>query len=99
VGVDYTASITDTRVVLESALARVDAMELDPAPAVVLIGLGASSVDWSVRVWAARENFGTVRESLIRSIKESLDDAGIGIPFPQMDVHLDGQIESRLPSV
>jgi small-conductance mechanosensitive channel len=25
----------------------------------------------------------------VRAIKVALDEAGIGIPFPQMDVHLD----------
>ena len=61
----------------------------DPASAVVLVELGASSVDWQVRVWANSGDFFPVKEATIRAVKQALDAAGIGIPFPQMDVHLD----------
>jgi small conductance mechanosensitive channel len=56
---------------------------------VILLGLGASSVDWSVRVWAKSEDFGAVKQAATSAVKNALDNAGIGIPFPQMDVHLD----------
>lgn len=89
VGVDYSADIDQTRTVLEKAAASVPGALEDPAPAVVLMNLGASSVDWSVRVWANGADFGAVKQAAIRSVKMSLDEAGIGIPFPQMDIHLD----------
>ena len=56
---------------------------------VVLVGLGGSSVDWQVRIWAEKANFSAVKQATIRAVKLTLDQAGIGIPFPQMDVHLD----------
>ena len=56
---------------------------------IVLTGLGASSVDWVVRVWVKTSDYWPKRETLTESVKKSLDKAGIGIPFPQMDVHLD----------
>jgi small conductance mechanosensitive channel len=46
-------------------------------------------VNWSVRVWAQTSEFGDVKQATIRSVKMALDEAEIGIPFPQMDVHLD----------
>ena len=91
VGVEYSASIESTRAALTSA-ARIDGVLDDPVPAIVLTGLGASSVDWVVRAWAKREDFWSVKERLTASVKNALDDAGIGIPFPQMDVHLDGEL-------
>jgi small conductance mechanosensitive channel len=45
-----------------------------------------------VRVWTKREDFWGVKESLTSEIKQSLDAAGIGIPFPQMDVHVEGSL-------
>ena len=55
-------------------------------------GLGGSSIDWSIRVWVNAEDYWGVMDALTRNVKVALDDAGIGIPFPQMDVHIDGKL-------
>lgn len=89
VGVDYSADIDRTREVLTQAAQDVPGALEDPAPAVVLLGLGDSAVNWTVFVWAKADEFGEVRQAAIRAVKTALDGAGIGIPFPQMDVHLD----------
>lgn len=89
VGCDYSADIDQTREILMAAAQGVDGGLDDPEPVVFLRGLGASSVDWSVRVWANKDDFGTVQQATIRAVKNALDAAGIGIPYPQMDVHLD----------
>ncbi len=93
VGVEYSADIDKTRAVLEKAAKGVLGILEDPAPQVLLSQLGASSVDWSVRVWCATSDFWTVKEAATRAVKMALDEAGIGIPFPQMDVHLDGAVK------
>ncbi|NOY29919.1 MAG: mechanosensitive ion channel [Planctomycetes bacterium] len=89
VGTDYSADIDKTRHALETAISTVSLRTSDPEPAVVLTGLGASSVDWSVRIWARGNDFGDAKQALIRAVKIELDRARIGIPYPQMDVHLD----------
>lgn len=89
VGTDYAADIDLTRQALERAMAAVPQALQDPEPAAVLLELGASSIDWSVRIWANRDDFGDAKQNLIRVIKQELDRAEIGIPFPQMDVHLE----------
>lgn len=89
VGAAYDADIDKTREVLEKAIASVEGVVTDPEPAVVLDGLGGSSVDWIVRAWAKKEDFLGVKQDLIRAVKVELDAAEIGIPYPQMDVHLD----------
>lgn len=89
VGVAYSADIDHTRSVLTTAAEQVPGRLEQPAPAVVLLDLGASSVNWSVRVWARTSEFSDVKQATIRSVKIALDEAGIGIPFPQMDIHLD----------
>jgi small conductance mechanosensitive channel len=94
VGTDYGANLDQVRTVLEKAAHDVAGRLEDPAPAVVLTELGASSIDWAVRVWAPTSEFWTVKQALTRDIKVALDSAGIGIPFPQMDVHLDGSLAS-----
>jgi len=89
VGVGYDADIDKTREVLERTATCVEGVLGEPAPAVLLLELGASSVNWSVRVWTNKDDFGAVKQATIRAVKMGLDEAGIDISFPQMDVHLD----------
>lgn len=88
IGVGYAADIDHTRQVLEAAVAEVEGILSDPAPNIVLNELGASSVDWALWVWVNSADFLAVKQALLRAVKNSLDAAGIEIPFPQMDVHL-----------
>ncbi len=92
VGTDYGADIDKTREVLVAAAKACSGVFQDPEPAAVLTGLGGSSIDWSVRVWCNSADFWAVSDQLTRDVKYALDGANIGIPYPQMDVHLDGKI-------
>ena len=87
-GVSYDAAIDHCREVLKQAAESVPDRLEDPAPAVVVTGLAASSVDWTVYVWANAADLGKVKQGTIAAVKKSLEDAGIGIPYPQMEVHL-----------
>jgi len=89
VGTDYDADLSATRTALNEVASSVEGGLSGPAPQVYLTELGASSIDWSVRVWAKTEDYWTVRERLVTQIKQVLDARGIGIPYPQMDIHLD----------
>lgn len=94
VGVEYAAAIDVTRETLTNAARSVEKIHSEPDVVVVLTGLGASSVDWAVRVWADTGDYAAVKEALLRAVKVHLDEAKIGIPFPQMDVHLDHPVGS-----
>jgi small conductance mechanosensitive channel len=96
VGTDYAADLDKVREVLETVPAAVEGVIDDPPPAVFLSELGASSVDWKVRVHTKTEDFWDVHQRLVRATKRALDEAGIGIPFPQRDIHLDGEVVSAL---
>jgi small conductance mechanosensitive channel len=89
VGTDYGADLRATRGVLEQVARTVDGVLQDPEPQVYLKQLGGSSIDWAVRVWTLTPDYWAVRESLTQGIKDALDEAEIGIPFPQLDVHFD----------
>ena len=91
VGVEYPASIAKTRQTLEAAAAslREHVIEGDDRGYQVVLGdLGDSAVQWTVRFWTYSDQFWPVKEKLTEAVKNHLDEAGIGIPFPQMDVHL-----------
>ncbi|MFT5354278.1 MAG: small conductance mechanosensitive channel [Polyangiales bacterium] len=89
VGCDYGADIDECRATLENVVAHIPDMIKDPAPQIFLKGLGGSSVDWQVRIWCDTPKYWDVHQQTVRAIKKVLDEKGIGIPFPQMDVHLD----------
>lgn len=89
VGTDYGADLDKVRAVLKEAAESLPQKLPDKDVAIVLQELGGSSIDWSVRAWVAASDFWPARDELTRRVKQHLDKAGIGIPFPQMDVHLD----------
>ena len=62
----------------------------DRDPTIVLDELGASSINWSVRVWVAASDVLVAKDTLLVNAKKALDAAGVGIPFPQLDVHMIG---------
>jgi small conductance mechanosensitive channel len=96
IGAEYSASIDATRAALEKAAAGIPKMLNEPAPQVFLKALGASSVDWQVRIWCRTEDFWGVWQATTQACKAALDEAGIGIPFPQRDVHLDPAVVEAL---
>jgi small conductance mechanosensitive channel len=89
VGTDYDADLRTTRTVLEEVASSTEGVLEEPEPQIYLKELGGSSIDWAIRVWADTADYWAVRERITQRAKEALDAAGIGIPFPQMDVHLD----------
>lgn len=90
VGASYDADIPETRTRLERAVKRIEKRLEDEPNQVFLKGLGASSVDWQVRIWCRTADYWGVWEATVEAIKDELDEANIGIPYPQMDVHLKG---------
>lgn len=89
VGTDYPADIDETRQVLLQAARNVEDRIEEKGEQAALVGLGDSSIDWQVRIWARPDDYFRLRQELTRSVKYALDEADIGIPFPQRDVHLD----------
>ncbi len=95
VGVAYAASVEQTRDALTAATESMKEQLIDAEGRgcqIVLTGLGDSAVNWVVRFWTTTPDYWAVREQLIRAVKEHLDEAGIGIPYPSLDLHVqDGQ--------
>ncbi|MEM9586888.1 MAG: mechanosensitive ion channel domain-containing protein [Planctomycetota bacterium] len=91
VGVDYSADQDSTRMALQAAVDRLQSRMItgeDRGSAVVLSSLGDSAVEWKVRMWVNSADFFPMSELLTGEVKRQLDAVNIGIPFPQLDVHL-----------
>lgn len=88
IGIAYNASIDVAR---EQALAVMndDPRVLpDPAPDVLVYALADNSVSLGIRCHASNADWFAVKCELTERIKKAFDEAGIGIPFPQRDVHV-----------
>jgi small conductance mechanosensitive channel len=60
----------------------------DPAPVIRLHQLADSSVNFICRPWAKTSDYWTVYWDITRQVKDRFDAAGISIPFPQREVHV-----------
>jgi len=68
----------DSRILQEGSFATV----------VPMTSMGDSSIVFQLRAWVSTSDFWDVKFDLTEKIYNALNKAGIGIPFPQMDVHL-----------
>lgn len=59
-----------------------------PAPFIALSGLGDSSVNIVVRVWANLDDYWAIYFDMNEKVYKQFPKRGLNIPFPQMDVHL-----------
>jgi small conductance mechanosensitive channel len=88
VGISYDADIRKAKEIVESILNNDERVLKDPAPTWGVMDLADSSVNLYIRPWVASADYWNARCDLLEVIKTSFDANGIGIPFPQMDVHL-----------
>ncbi len=90
VGTDYGASLDEARRVILSACQAIENRIVEKGEQAYLVELGDSSINWQARVWCNTADYLAVKDELTQKVKNKLDDAGIGIPFPQRDIHIDG---------
>lgn len=96
VGVAYKEDISRVRDVLMGLAERNPLCLDEPKPQFVFNGFGDSALDIQFSVWAKRESFGDLRNSLQEEIKRAFDEAGIDIPYPQRTLRL-GDHTQALP--
>lgn len=89
VGISYQADIRKAKAVITSLIEANEKILKDKEYSIFVDDLGDSSVVLGMRFWTRTEDFWPVRWAMLEDIKYAFDENGIGIPFPQMDVHLD----------
>ncbi len=60
----------------------------DPAPAVFLNAYLDSSIEYCLHVWVNTDDFFPVKHRINETLKGEFDRAGISIPYPQLDIHV-----------
>ena len=88
VGISYEDSIQTAKAVLQRLLTEHPLVLHDQEAQVFVTELGESSVVLGVRCWVKTDQYFPVLWQLNEQIKEAFDEAGIHIPYPQMDVHM-----------
>ena len=88
VGVAYDADLSKVRDVLQDIISKEDRILSDPATQIAVAELADSSVNFIVRVWTKSADYWGVKFDMTETIKNRFDEAGIGIPFPQRDIHI-----------
>ncbi|MDH3807298.1 MAG: mechanosensitive ion channel [Desulfuromonadales bacterium] len=88
IGVSYDADLSHVKKVLEDILAKESRILEDPAPTIGVLALADNSVNFAFRPWVNAADYWGVHFDLHAAIKTRFDEEGIGIPYPQRDVHL-----------
>ncbi len=87
VGADYSASVEQVKATLMELMEAHEKVLPDPAPFARLSNYGDSAIEYTIRAWCLTEDYWDVYYDLLEAIKSAFDAQGIGIPYPQMDVH------------
>lgn len=88
IGVSYGSDLKKTKEVLRKTLEADERLIKDRGIQIGVSALADSSVNFVVRPWCKTEEYWSVYFDNLQAIKEALDENGIEIPFPQMDVHM-----------
>jgi len=88
VSISYDEDINRVKTILTEVLKKDDGVIKEQDHVVFVESLAESAVIMNVRCYAQNDVYWEVKWRLTEKIKYVLDDAGIKIPYPQMDIHM-----------
>lgn len=98
VGIGYDDDIDQAKAAIDKVLNETPNVDLESGYDIFVNELGDSSVNFAVRFMAKNEDFWPAYRYFMEHIKKEFDAQGIGIPYPQMDVHLHREAEENAES-
>ncbi|WP_345828388.1 small-conductance mechanosensitive channel MscS [Pantoea sp. BRR-3P] len=99
IGVAYDADVDQVIALLQEVVEADERVLKDLGIQIGLNELAASSLNFVVRCWSKSSDLQNVYWDLMKNFKRTLDANAIGIPYPQMDVHLHQvKSEQQLPA-
>lgn len=95
VGIDYRADLATAKSVILGAVKDVDGVLGQPPPEAYVYEFGDSSVNIMIQYWHRPQiaELWQTRDAVVLAVKSALDEAGIGIPFPQRTLHFSDGID------
>ncbi|MFP3871740.1 MAG: mechanosensitive ion channel family protein [Candidatus Natronoplasma sp.] len=95
VGISYDGDVDKAmKVALNFLTSHEDVLD-EPEPQVSVTDLGDSSVNLKLKPWTDREKYWQVKFELTKGIFKAYNEADIEIPYPQRDIHIDGELMSE----
>ena len=96
IGISYNDEIHKARSLIQEVIDADERILKEPAAQIMLLELGASSVDIAVRPWVASADYWAVRADMLERIKLALEANGLSIPYPQRDLHIVSSVTSSV---
>jgi small conductance mechanosensitive channel len=87
-GISYDDDLKKAKQILSEIIAADERVLAEPAPVIALGELADSSVNFIVRPWTKSSDYWGVMWDTTEAVKLKFDEAGLSIPYPQMDVHV-----------
>jgi small conductance mechanosensitive channel len=87
-GIGYGDDVDKARQILEEIISAHPKVLDEPEPTVRLHTLADSSVVFIARPWTRTDDYWDVRWDITKEVKLRFDAMGIGIPYPQRDIHV-----------
>ena len=87
-GIGYDDDVDRAQAILEEIVSEHPKVLKSPEPTIKVSELADSSVNFICRPWVVPEDYWDVYWDITKSVKKRFDAEGIGIPYPQRDVHL-----------
>ncbi len=88
-GIGYDDDLKKAKQMLDEIVNADERVLADPKPVIAVSELADSSVNFVVRPWVKTADYWAVLWDLNETVKLKFDEAGISIPYPQMDIHQD----------
>ncbi len=87
-GIGYDDDIDQTLSILNDIVTNHPMVLKNPEPTIKVHTLADSSVNFICRPWTKSSDYWDVYWDVTREVKKRFDAEGIGMPYPQQDVHL-----------
>ena len=88
IGIGYDDDIRKAKAVLMDIVAKEERVLKDPEVTIAVAELADSSINFVVRPWVKSDDYWPTKFDLLEAIKLRFDEENIGIPYPQMDIHM-----------
>lgn len=95
VPVSYNTDVQKVKAIVRALIEKDERIAKDPTPFFRLTEYGASSLNFTLRVWAPSAEYWNVRFDLLENMLEEFRANQIEIPYDQLDVHViktDGEV-------
>ena len=91
IGIEYSEDIKKVKDILEKVIESEEVLLKDEPVRIYVSDFKESSIDIGIRYWVKTEDYWDSRWRVLEKIKYAFDEAGVTIPFNQLDVNVISQ--------